>query len=129
MNQPANQPAKPQANQPVKQPGKPSGKPTTCIILARLYPATEKDVAEALQVYNEYCKSVTKDYTHVKFELICAIEGQLAWLETWKTRADLNAFYDNTIGLTDFPARFMQFSKRPPERLHMQPVGMAINNK
>jgi len=95
------------------------------IILGRAYPGA-KDVAEALQIFQEFSQSVKKDFPGVQFELICAIEGQLAWLETWKSRSDLNAYYDGTIGLTDYPARFMEVSKRPPERLHMQQIGMAI---
>ena len=125
MNQSAkhseNHPAKNPVNKPAKQPGK----QPSCVVLARLYPAA-RDVEAALQTYHEFCKAITKDYPNVQFELICAVDGQMAWIETWKSRADLTAHYDNSVGLTDFPARFMQLSKKPPERLHLQPAGMVI---
>lgn len=100
-------------------------KQTGIMVLARSYP-TAQQLPEAMSVYEDYCALVKKQAPATSIELICAVEGQLAWIEHWESRTVVQAFYDSYSGMSDLPVRLMNSSKRMPERHHYQALSDRI---
>ena len=96
-------------------------KTNSVMVLARCNP-TAKQLPDAMKVYEEFCALVAKQCSETHIELLCGIEGQLAWIEEWPSKTALKQFYDNYAGFSDLPLRLMQASRGVPTRYHFQPV-------
>ena len=91
------------------------------IVLARATPSA-KQLVEAVAVFEEFKTLVAARYPVVTIDLICAIEGQLSWLEYWPDKESLHKFYGEYIGFSDLPLRLVNASRHAPDRQHFQPL-------
>lgn len=90
-------------------------------VMVRLTPSA-KQLPEANAVWSEFKALVIKRHPEVVLDIICAIEGQMAWLETWPDKETLHKFYGEYVGFSDLPLRLVNASRHPPERQHFQPI-------
>lgn len=87
------------------------------IVLQRIYPDAAM-LPAAVQLKDDWF-AVLRQFPQCKqVDLICCVEGQLAWLEYWDSKKSYEECINQKLGLglTDFPARMMECSQRPISR-------------
>ena len=85
------------------------------IVLARSYPSAQQ-LPDAIKARDRLCEMIKKYKPSTKIEFICAIEGQLSWLEYWESFDALQMFNNSCVGISDVPVQFINTSKQPPVR-------------
>ena len=87
------------------------------IVMQRLYPDSAQ-LQEAIQLKNDWFEMLKQFPECSTVDLLCAVEGQVAWLEHWNSKKSHEECINGKLclGLTDYPSRMMACSVRPISR-------------
>jgi hypothetical protein len=94
----------------------------TVVVLHRMEPIAGH-FEEAKKISEEWFEFVKKIPDCKGVDLICCVEGRIAWFEEWTSKAAVDKFNEEHLPYADYAVRLMSCSRVVPSRPVYRKVG------
>lgn len=88
-------------------------------LLHRMTPANGK-LSALENLVNEWFDFLKAQPGWKSVERICSADSQVVWMEEWASKADVDAFNQNHVALSDHMSRMVALTKDLPNRVVYQ---------